>query len=166
MVKGLGGRRRFYFSVSATTRAPRPGEVHGVHYWFVCPAEFDRLLAAGDLLEWAEYNDERYGTLKAPVVEHLRQGEDVLLEIEVQGARQIRETYPEAIMFFVVPPSIEDLEARLRRRADTSDAEIVRRLLIARQEIDEARGVFDHVVINDELDRCIALVDELMSTVE
>lgn len=166
MVKGLGGHRRFYFSVSATTRAPRPGEVHGVHYWFVCPAEFDRLLEAGDLLEWAEYNDERYGTLKAPVVEHLRQGEDVLLEIEVQGARQIRETYPEAIMFFVVPPSIEDLEARLRRRADTSDAEIVRRLLIARQEIDEARGVFDHVVINDELDRCIAEVDELMSTVE
>jgi guanylate kinase len=166
VVKGLRQRRQFYFSVSATTRSPRPGEEHGVHYWFVGPAEFELLVGAGDLLEWAQYNDRRYGTLRAPVVEHLHQGEDVLLEIEVQGARQIRETYPKAVMFFVIPPSLEDLEARLRRRADTSDSEIVRRLLIARQEIDEARGVFDYVVINDELERCIAEVDELMSTVE
>ena len=166
MVRGLRQRRQFYFSVSATTRDPRPGEEHGVHYWFIDPSEFDRLIAAGDLLEWAEYNDRRYGTLRAPVLESLGQGLDVVLEIEVRGARQVRESYPEAIMFFVVPPSIEDLEARLRRRADTSDDEIARRLLIARREITEARGLFDHVVTNDDLERCIAEVDELMSAVE
>jgi guanylate kinase len=90
----------------------------------------------------------------------------VLLEIEVQGARQIRESYPGAIMFFVVPPSIEDLEARLRLRADTPDDEIARRLLIARGEIADAKGIFDFVVVNDDLERCIAEVDQLMSAVE
>ncbi|MGH8957528.1 MAG: guanylate kinase [Acidimicrobiia bacterium] len=166
VVKGLRQRRRFYFSVSATTRAPRPGEEHGVHYWFIAPLEFDKLIDGGDLLEWAEYNDRRYGTLRAPVLERLGHGEDVILEIEVQGARQVKESYPDAIMFFVVPPSIEDLEARLRRRADTPDQEIARRLLIARHEIAEARGVFDYVVTNDDLERCIAEVDELMSAIE
>ncbi|MGH8925757.1 MAG: guanylate kinase [Acidimicrobiia bacterium] len=166
VVKGLRELRNFYFSVSATTRAPRPGEEHGVQYWFVALAEFVKLIRAGDLLEWAEYNDRRYGTLREPVVEHLEKGEDVLLEIEVQGARQITDSYPEAIMFFVVPPSLEDLEARLRRRADTSEEDILRRLLIARQEIAEARGVFNHVVTNDDLERCIAEVDGLMSAVE
>lgn len=166
VVKGLRGRRQFYFSVSATTRDRRPGEQHGVHYWFVAPQEFGKLIEAGELLEWAEYNDRCYGTLRAPVVENLEQGTDVLLEIEVQGARQIRESYPEAIMFFVVPPSIEDLEARLRLRADTPEDEIARRLLIARGEIADAKGVFDFVVVNDDLEHCIAEVDQHMSAVE
>jgi guanylate kinase len=166
VVKGLRQRRHFYFSVSATTRDPRPAEEHGVHYWFVAPEEFGKLIEARELLEWAEYNDRRYGTLRTPVLENLEQGTDVLLEIEVQGARQIRESYPGAIMFFVVPPSIEDLEARLRLRADTPDDEIARRLLIARGEIADAKGVFDFVVVNADLERCIAEVDQLMSAVE
>ena len=166
VVKGLRQRRQFYFSVSATTRGPRPGEEHGVHYWFIAPHEFEKLIEAGELLEWAEYNDRRYGTLRTPVLENLGLGTDVLLEIEVQGARKIRESYPEAVMFFVVPPSIEDLEARLRLRADTSEDEIERRLLIARREIAEAKGVFDFVITNDDLERCIAEVDQLMSAVE
>lgn len=130
------------------------------------PTEFGRLIENGDLLEWAEYNQRRYGTLRVPVLEHLKAGEDVLLEIEVQGARQISQSYSEAIMFFVVPPSLEDLESRLRLRADTSDEDIVRRLHIAREEIAEAKGVFDFVVTNDDLERCVAEVDALMSTVE
>ena len=150
--------------MSATTRDPRLGELEGVHYRFVTEAEFDRLQDEGALLEWAEYNERRYGTPRQPVVEHLMEGEDVLLEIEVQGARQIRGSYPAAVMFFILPPSIEELEARLRLRADTSEEDIHRRLLIARQEIADARGVFDHIVVNDELERAIAEIDGLMAT--
>lgn len=162
VVGGLRNRRPLYFSVSATTRPPRPGEVHGVHYWFVEPDEFARLIANRDLLEWAEFNGRRYGTLRRPVVEHLALGEDVLLEIEVQGARQVRRVHPAAVMFFIMPPRIEDLERRLRNRGDTSEADIARRLAIARQEIDEAPALFDYIVVNDDLERCIEAVDGLM----
>ena len=164
VVRGLRTRRTFYFSVSATTRQPRPGEIEGVHYQFQSEAAFDRLVEEGSLLEWAEYNEHRYGTPRQPVVEHLEQGHDVLLEIEVQGARQIRGSYPAAVMFFILPPSIEELEGRLRLRADTSEEDIHQRLLIARQEIADARGVFDHVVVNDDLERAIAEIDGLMAT--
>jgi guanylate kinase len=136
-----------------------------VHYRFVEPEDFAKLVAEDELLEWAEYNGKQYGTLRAPVVDSLEGGRDVLLEIEVQGARQIRARHPDAIMFFVVPPSLEDLGNRLRLRADTSEEDIVRRLRIARDEIAEARGIFNHVVINDDLERCIKEVDELMSAV-
>jgi guanylate kinase len=148
--------------VSATTRGARAGETHGVHYWFLEPEEFVTLLAAGDLMEWAEYDGRRYGTLRRPVVERLAAGEDVLLEIEVQGARQVRSTHPEAVMFFIVPPGLGELEDRLRRRGDTSEAEISRRLQIAAGEISEAEGLFDHVVINDSLERAIDEVAGLM----
>ena len=124
--------------MSATTRDPRPGETHGVHYWFLEPDEFAALLATGDLLEWAEYNGRQYGTLRKPVMDHLAAGEDVLLEIEVQGARQVRATHPDAVMFFIVPPGLDELEGRLRRRGDTSEADIRRRLEIARREMEEA----------------------------
>jgi guanylate kinase len=162
VVAGLRRRRPVYFSVSATTRPPRSGEVHGVHYWFVEPDEFAELIANSDLLEWAEFNGRRYGTLRRPVMEHLAAGEDVLLEIEVQGARQVRRVHPEAVMFFIMPPRIEDLERRLRNRGDTSEADIARRLAIARQEIAEAPALFDHIVVNDDLERCTEEVDRLM----
>jgi guanylate kinase len=162
VVAGLRLRRPVYFSVSATTREARPGETHGVHYWFLEPDEFETLLAAGDLLEWAEYDGRRYGTLRRPVVDRLASGEDVLLEIEVQGARQVRSTHPQAVMFFIVPPGLEELEGRLRRRGDTSDAEIRRRLHIAQSEMKEAEALFDHIVINDSLDRAIDEVTGLM----
>ena len=162
VVAGLRRRRPVYFSVSATTRDARPGETHGVHYWFLEPDEFETLLAAGDLLEWAEYDGRTYGTLRRPVVDRLAAGEDVLLEIEVQGARQVRSTHPQAVMFFIVPPGLEELEGRLRRRGDTSDAEIRRRLQIAQSEMKEAEALFDHIVINDSLDRAIDEVTGLM----
>ena len=163
VVAGLRQRRPLYFSVSATTRDPRPGETHGVHYWFLQPDEFEALLDTGDLLEWAEYNGRRYGTLRKPVMDHLSSDEDVLLEIEVQGARQVRASHPEAVMFFIVPPGLDELEERLRRRGDTSEADIRRRLEIAQREMEEAEALFDHVVVNDVLERAIEEVDRLMS---
>jgi guanylate kinase len=162
VVAGLRQRRPLYFSVSATTRDPRLGETHGVHYWFLSPDEFAVLLANGELLEWAEYNGRQYGTLRKPLIDHLTAGEDVLLEIEVQGARQIRATHPDAVMFFIVPPGLAELEQRLRRRGDTSEADILRRLEIARSEMGEAQSLFDHVVVNDVLDRAIDEVGRLM----
>ena len=159
---GLRQRRPLYFSVSATTRAPRPGETHGVHYWFLEPETFATLLADGELLEWAEYNGRQYGTLRQPVMDHLAAGEDVLLEIEVQGARQVRATHPAAVMFFIVPPGLDELEDRLRRRGDTSETDIRRRLDIARGEMEEAETLFAHVVVNDSLEKAIDEVDALM----
>jgi guanylate kinase len=120
------------------------------------------LLASDELLEWAEYNGRQYGTLRKPVMDHLAEAADVVLEIEVQGARQIRASYPEAVMFFIVPPGLEELEARLRRRGDTSDEDIRRRLEIARDEMAEAENLFDYIVVNDDLERAIAEVDGLM----
>ena len=162
VVAGLRQQRPLYFSVSATTRDPRPGETHGVHYWFLQPDEFEALLDTGDLLEWADYNGRRYGTLRKPVMDHLASAEDVLLEIEVQGARQVRASHPESVMFFIVPPCLEELEGRLRRRGDTSEADIRRRLEIAQREMEEAELLFDHVVVNDVLERAIEEVDRLM----
>jgi guanylate kinase len=162
VVAGLRQRRPLYFSVSATTREARPGETHGVHYWFLQPEEFGALLDTGDLLEWAEYNGRQYGTLRKPVMDHLSSGEDVVLEIEVQGARQVRASHPEAVMFFIVPPGLDELEGRLRRRGDTSEADIRKRLDIARREMEEAEILFDHVVVNDVLERAIEEVDRLM----
>jgi guanylate kinase len=162
VVAGLRQRRPLYFSVSATTRAPRPGETHGVHYWFLEPDEFASLLASGEFLEWAEYNGHRYGTLRKPVIDYLAAGEDVVLEIEVQGARQVRATHPDAVMFFIVPPSLDELGERLRRRGDTSEADILGRLEIARREMVEAQTLFDHVVVNDVIDRAIEEADRLM----
>ena len=162
VVAGLRQRRPLYFSVSATTRDARPGETHGVHYWFLEAEEFAALLETGDLLEWAEYNGRRYGTLRKPVMDHLASGDNVLLEIEVQGARQVRASHPKAVMFFIVPPGLDELEGRLRRRGDTSEADIRKRLDIARREMEEAEILFDHVVVNDVLERAIEEVDRLM----
>lgn len=162
VVAGLRQKRPLYFSVSATTRDPRPGETHGVHYWFLTSDEFETLRAAGELLEWAQFNGRQYGTLRKPLMDHLAAGDDVLLEIEVQGARQVRATHPEAVMFFIVPPHLDDLEDRLRRRGDTSEEDIRRRLDIAQREMEEAETLFDHVVVNDVLERAIEEVDRLM----
>ena len=162
VVAGVRQRRPLYFSVSATTRDPRPGETHGVHYWFLEPDEFATLLDTGELLEWAEYNGRQYGTLRKPVIDHLASGEDVVLEIEVQGARRVRANHPDAVMFFIVPPGLDELEGRLRRRGDTSEMDIRRRLDIARREMEEAETLFDHIVVNDVLERAIEEVDSLM----
>ena len=155
VVKELRERLDLDFSVSVTTRLPRPGEIHGEHYDFISRRDFERMIENDELLEWAEYNNRFYGTPAAPVEEALAAGRDVLLEIDIQGARQIREHRPDAVMFFIAPPSIGELERRLRRRGDTSDEDIEDRLVIAEEEIAEAPELFDHIVVNDSLEQAI-----------
>lgn len=139
-------------SVSCTTRPPRAGETDGVDYRFVGAAEFDRLVDAGAFLEWAEVFGHRYGTLRSHVEEELARGRDVLLEIDVQGARQVREAVRGAVLIFLCPPSEAELARRLRARRTEDDAIIARRLAEARRELAEASW-FDHVVVNDDLER-------------
>lgn len=163
VVKGLLEGLDVDFSVSVTTRLPRPGEVHGEHYDFISRRDFETMIENGELLEWALYNNRFYGTPSAPIEEALAAGRDVLLEIDIQGARQVREKRPDSVMFFISPPSLEELERRLRRRGDTSDEDIEDRLEIAESEMAEAPDLFDHVVVNDNLDDAIDEVARLIT---
>jgi guanylate kinase len=140
-----------WLSVSATTRAPRPGEVDGVHYLFVDDAEFDRMVADGELLEWAVvHGRNRYGTPRRPVEEALAQGRPALLEIDLQGARQVRATMPEALFVFLKPPSWEELVRRLVGRGTETEEERERRLATAREEL-AAEAEFDRTIVNREV---------------
>jgi len=141
-----------WLSVSATTRRPRRGESDGVQYFFLDEETFRARARAGEFLEWAEVHGSLYGTPRDAVMEHLEKGEDVILEIDVQGARQVREKVPDAVGIFVMPPSIEELERRLRGRGTESDGEIARRLRNAREE-SKASGEYRYVVVNDDLRR-------------
>ena len=149
--KVMDRRNDLCFSVSATTRKPREGEVDGVNYFFVTGTEFDRMIGDDELLEHAEYNRDNYGTPRAYVEEKRRAGMHVLLDIEVQGARQVRERVPEAIKIFIIPPSLQVLEQRLRGRGTETEEQIQRRLARARGEYREA-DFYDYVVINDHLE--------------
>ncbi len=151
-----------WLSVSATTRSPRPGEVDGVHYHFLTAEEFDRLDTAGELLESAVvHGQNRYGTPRGPVEARLAAGEPALLEIDLQGARQVRETMPDARFVFLAPPSWEELERRLVGRGTEGPEERERRLATARVEL-AAEPEFDHVIINDDVHRA---TDELVSVI-
>jgi guanylate kinase len=147
-----------WVSVSVTTRSPRPGEVDGQHYHFVDDAEFDRLIATDGLLEWAEYAGNRYGTPVAPLRKRLAAGAPALLEIELQGARQVRARDPEAQLVFLAPPSWGELVSRLAGRGSEPVAVQERRLALAQAELDAA-GEFDAVVVNDDVSRA---ADELV----
>ena len=149
--KVMERRSDLCFSVSATTRKPRDGEVDGVNYFFVTGTELDRMIGDDELLEHAEYNRDNYGTPRAYVEEKRRAGMHVLLDIEVQGARQVRERVPEAIKIFIIPPSLQVLEQRLRGRGTETEEQIQRRLARARGEYREA-DFYDYVVINDNLE--------------
>jgi guanylate kinase len=138
-------------SVSATTRAPRPGEEDGADYHFLTEAEFDRRVLEGDFLEHADYSGRRYGTLRSELERRLAEGASVVLEIEVQGARQVKEQMPEAKRIFIAPPSEEALRTRLVGRGTDDDEQRERRLATAKSEL-AAQGEFDTVVINDRLD--------------
>jgi guanylate kinase len=164
IVRELIERLGIEFSVSATTRLPRPGERHGVHYNFISRRDFEKMIERDELLEWAIYNNRYYGTPQALIDETLADQRDILLEIEIQGARQVRERKPEAIMYFIAPPSLEELEKRLRRRGDTSDEDIEDRLEIAKSEMAEAPALFDHIVVNDNLDQAISELEGLITT--
>ncbi len=148
-------------SVSATTRTARPGETQGVDYWFLGADEFARRVDAGDFVEHAEYAGNRYGTLRSELERRSEGGIPVVLEIEVQGARQVREAMPEAVQIFIAPPSEEALRARLVGRG-TDDAEQVEaRLRVAREEL-AAKDEFGHVVVNDRLEDAVAAVERIV----
>lgn len=141
-----------WISVSATTRPARPGEVDGTHYYFVSDDEFDQLIATGGLLEWAVvHGGARYGTPRAAVEEHLARGESALLEIDLQGARQVRQAMPDALMVFLAPPSWDELVRRLTDRGTETTAEQERRLVTAREEM-AAADEFDITIINTEVE--------------
>jgi guanylate kinase len=150
-----------YFSVSVTTRSPRPGEVEGKHYYFTSRSKFEQMVADGELLEWAEFAGNYYGTPRQPVEQHIQQGQWVILEIELQGARQIRQTFPEAMQIFILPPSLVELEQRLRGRGQDSDEAIARRLLRAGAEID-ASGEFDIRIVNDDLEKALEQIESAL----
>ena len=141
-----------WLSVSATTRTPRPGEVDGVNYFFRSQQEFDDLITQGELLEWAQFAGNRYGTPRRAVQERLDAGIPVLLEIEVQGAMQVRAAMPEVILVFLKPPSWEELESRLVGRGTETPEQVAIRLETARSEL-ESVDFFDHVVVNDDVSR-------------
>ncbi len=150
-------------SVSATTRGPRPGEENGVDYHFLDDAEFDRRVRAGDFVEHASYSGRRYGTLRSDLEQRLVRGVPVVLEIEVQGARQVAETMPEAVRIFIAPPSEEALRTRLVGRGTDSPEDVEKRLATAREEL-RAQGEFAHVVYNDRLDDAVSALEEVVGT--
>jgi guanylate kinase len=149
-------------SISATTRARRPGELEGVHYFFKPQAEFDAMVERGELLEYARFLDRSYGTPRRPVEQALAAGRDVLFDIEWQGHLQLRQKLPgDVVGVHLLPPSIAELERRLRGRAQESEAEIARRLEVARAEIAHWTD-FDHVVVNRDFDRTVAEVRAIL----
>ena len=162
LIRGLLERMpELELSVSATTRHPRPGEENGVDYHFLSPEQFEARVAAGDFVEHANYSGNRYGTLRSDLERRLAQGAGVVLEIEVQGARQVRRAMPDAVAVFIAPPSREALRARLVGRGTDSSEQVDARLQTAEREL-EAQPEFAHVVVNDRLEEAI---DELVSIV-
>lgn len=168
MIRGLLARvPELELSVSATTRSPRPGEQDGVDYHFLTPREFEARVAAGDFVEHAEYSGKRYGTLRSELERRLRDGAGVVLEIEVQGARQVRAAMPDTVAVFIAPPSLDALRARLVGRGTDGPEEVDERLRTAEREL-EAQPEFAHVVVNDRLeqatDALIGIVRQAMQS--
>lgn len=163
LVRALRDRNPdIWLSVSATTRAPRPGEVDGEHYHFVTDDQFSQMIERGELLEWATvHGTHRYGTPRAAVDEHLAAGSPSLLEIDLQGARQVRASMPEALFVFVEPPSMEELVRRLVGRGTEDDLERERRLRTAEVEM-AASKEFDRIIINDDLDGAVRQLEALV----
>lgn len=149
------------YSVSATTRPPRAGEVHGRDYFFLSDEEFDAMVERGELLEWAEFVGRRYGTPRRYIEECLDKGLTVILDIDIQGAAQIRRALPEAVLVFLLPPSLDELRRRIYGRAKDSEAAIAERLSWARQEL-AAVADYDYVIVNDDLERAC---DELRAII-
>jgi guanylate kinase len=162
LVRALRERHlALFLSVSATTRAPRPGEVNGEHYYFLTLEQFEALIQQQELLEYAQYVGNYYGTPRAAVLEKLVQGVDVLLEIEVEGARQVAHTFPEALRIFLLPPSEEELKNRLVGRGTDAPEAIERRLTRAQEEIRYAPE-FTYQVVNGELERALQEIEAIL----
>ena len=153
-------RKDLQFSVSATTRAPRPSETDGVHYYFVTKEQFEDMIATGQMLEYSAHAANYYGTPRAQAEEKMRTG-SVLLDIEPNGAGQVKKAAPDAVLVFIMPPSMEELERRLRGRGDTPEDQIAMRMERAVWEM-EQRHWYDHVVVNDDAERC---ADEILKII-
>ena len=153
-------RKDLFFSVSATTRAPRPNEVDGVHYYFITKEKFEDMIARGEFLEYDAHAANYYGTPRAQAEEKQEKGH-VLLDIEPKGAAQVRKAAPDATLIFIMPPSVEELERRLRGRGDTPEDQIAMRMERATWEM-EQRSWYDHVVVNDDANRC---ADEILNII-
>lgn len=157
----LATRDDTVLSVSMTTRAPRPGDVDGVHYHFRTREEFEQTIAADGLLEYAEYNGNYYGTPLEPIERHLAAGTNVVLEIEVQGAKKVMARCPEHVSIFILPPSVEELERRLRGRGTEDDEVIARRMRAAEEELRNAEH-YQYVVLNDDVDEAVSRVNTII----
>ena len=156
----MNKRKDLKFSVSATTRPPRPSEVNGMHYYFVTKAQFEEMISQGQMLEYSVHNANYYGTPRRQAEEKMREG-SVLLDIEPNGAGQVKKAAPGAVLVFIMPPSMEELERRLRGRGDTPEDQIQMRLERAVWEMDQ-RHWYDHVVVNDSAERC---ADEILKII-
>ncbi|MEA5575178.1 guanylate kinase [Anabaena sp. UHCC 0451] len=152
-----------YYSVSVTTRSPRTGEINGKNYDFTSRSQFEQLVAQGEFLEWAEFAGNYYGTPRAAVLEHIQSGTLVVLEIELEGARQIRASYPNALSIFILPPSFSELEKRIRGRGQDSEEAIARRLGRALEEI-QAADEFDIQIVNDDFETALHEIETILFT--
>ena len=149
--------KRFWVSISATTRKPREGEIDGENYYFLSKSQFEEMIDNELLIEWAKFADNYYGTLLQPVVEKIKKGFKVILEIEVEGAEQIRKKFPDALSIFLMPPSKSELEKRIRKRGTENEDSINKRLERASFEIDSAKN-FDHIITNVDLDETVETI--------
>lgn len=152
----------YALSISATTRSPRAGEADGREYFFKSVDEFKKMIENNELIEYAQYVSNYYGTPKAYVEKQLKEGKNVVLEIEIQGALKIKEMFPDAVLLFIIPPTAKELENRLRGRGTEDDATVKARL---RRAIEESEGVeeYDYIVINDEVDACVARINSIVT---
>ena len=161
IVKKLLAEHEYFLSVSCTTRAPREGEVHGKDYYFVTREEFETMIANHEMIEYAEYAGNYYGTPKKAVEERLAEGKDVILEIEVQGGMQVKKLFPDAVLLFVVPPSADELLRRLRGRGTESDEQIALRFEQTTREVGSIRE-YDYLIVNDTVDRAVEEIDGII----
>lgn len=148
-------------SISATTREKRPGEVHGVHYYFMDAEEFQNKIAQGDFLEWAMVYDHYYGTLASVVQEQLADGKHVILEIDTEGAKQIKKKMPEAVLIYIMPPDVNELERRLRGRSTDSEETIQKRLSCYAKEL-EQRACYDYIIINRQVSEAVREIEAVL----
>jgi guanylate kinase len=150
-----------YYSVSVTTRSPRPGEINGEDYYFISRNDFEQLVAQGEFLEWAEFAGNYYGTPREAVLNHIQSGKLVVLEIELEGARQIRASFPSALSIFILPPSFSELEKRIRGRGQDSEEAIARRLHRAQVEI-QAADEFDIQIVNNDFETAVKEIERVL----
>ena len=147
--------------LSVSTRKPRNGEVHGVNYFFIEKEEFTKMIENGEFLEYAQIYDNFYGTPKAAIIECLEKGQDVILEIEMQGARQIKEVYPEGVFIFVLPPSLEELKSRIVGRGTETQEEIEKRFSCAFEEINQIVN-YDYFIVNEDIEKSVSDVEAII----